>query len=327
MRITIKFPNISNDIMDVVNTYNEAKSLNELETINILTNMMESHLEAGNKFWSFLNLELDKSTLEIEEFTQTSMKDISDIVEGISKSHFIEQVLINRVLRKKPAIINEVINFKLGNLIHELISTSKYPHLFTTKPDNIKLSDWRNIASHHSYSVQGEIITCEYGEQFKKSFTISRDELFNRIEQCSRTMEVMSMAHKFFGFDNMQAIRARMQPKTKYYRKEPEVMIFTSALASQGFEILKLDFAEKDFALLELIDLTDDDPLKRGIHSSQLLMPLWNLTEKNRLEVRYYMKNKTLFLTSKCTSDICELIASGDKKLSYLAEKVEFTRY
>lgn len=154
MRISIIYPNIERDLLLVLSNYKSAKRINKDRTIEILASLSPKHIEAGNKFWSFLNLEVDKKELELEEFTQTSLKDISDIIEGISKTLYLEQLMINRVLRNKTFDIQKVIELKLGNVIDELINNSNYPNLFKTVPDNIKFSDWRNISAHHNYSIK-----------------------------------------------------------------------------------------------------------------------------------------------------------------------------
>lgn len=325
MRISIIYPNILNDIKVVLETYNEAKSINKTETIKVLADLMKLHIESGNKFWSFLNLEVPKLDLELEEFVQTSFKDISDIIEGMTKVLFIEQVLINKICRKKIFDINNVIENKIGNLIEELIVNSNYKHLFTTVPDNIKLSDWRNIAAHHNYSINKNAIICECGEKEKKKvIKLSREELFDRVNQCMRTTQVLSMAHKFFGFDNMDEIREARQPDDKIPRDEMKFLIFSSGIMSQGFEIIDIDYLHLVEATLVVQDLTNDDPVKRGIHSSQFLYNLWLLTGNQSLKVKYIKSNGELSLISKCCDEDCKPICSGQEDLSYLANKVEF---
>lgn len=174
MRISITYPNIERDLLMVLNNYKSAKKINKKRTIEILAGLSPMHIEAGNKFWSFLNLEVDKGELELEEFAQTSLKDISDIIEGISKTLYLEQLMINRILRNKTFDIQKVIELKLGNVIDELINNSNYPNLFKTVPDNIKFSDWRNISSHHNYSIKKELIHCEYGIGKKKEKNCSK---------------------------------------------------------------------------------------------------------------------------------------------------------
>lgn len=325
MRISIVYPNIKDDIKLILDSYNYAKSKNQTETIRVLAELMPLHLESGNKFWSFVNLEVPKSNLELDEFVQTSMKDISDIIEGISKVLYIEQVIINKILRGKIFDISKVIENKLGNLIEELITNSNYPQLFITEPDKLKFSDWRNIAAHHTYSISKGLIICEYGERDKKKIIpINREELFDRVHQCMRTTEILSMAHKFFGFDNMDEIRKVVKPGTKEARDEMGFLIFSSGVMSQGFEIVDINYKDQIEAVMVVKDLTNDDSIKRGIHSSQFLVNLWVFTEKAKLTVKYQTQDGKLFMISKCDGETCELISTKQKEFSYLAEKVDF---
>jgi hypothetical protein len=325
MRIGIVYPNIHEEIRIVLESYNKAKSISQEDTIDLLVKLMPFHVESGNRFWSFLNLEVSKSDLEIEEFVQTSLKDISDITEGISKVFYLEQVLMNRIIRGKKFEFEKATQNKLGNLIEELVTTSPFSNLFITKPDNLKLSDWRNISAHHSYYINGDKIVCEYGESDnKKTITISREGLWETVKQCMRTTEILNMAHKLFGFDNMDEIRKAIKTDSKEPRHEMGFLILSSGIMSQGFEILDIDYKDKDEATLVLQDLTDGNPQKRGIHSSQFLVNLWVLTGKPKLTIRYKKANGHLYLNSTCDGETCEMVSSGHKDVSYLAERVEF---
>lgn len=325
MRVGIIYPGIHSDINKLLETYNKAKQTDQNRTIQILSELMPYHVESGNKFWSILNLEVPKSDLELEEFVQTSMKDISDIIEGISKVFYIEQVAINRIIRKKPFDIKRIIENKLGNNIQEIIDCSPNKELFIIEPERIKLSDWRNISAHLTYVIKKEQIILEYGEkENKKSFTTDRNGLFDRVQKIMRTTEALSLSHKFFGFDNMDSIRQNINKDEFNTRDEMGFLVFSSGIMSQGFEIVHIDYKISDYAILVLQDLTEDDPVKRGIHASQFLINLWVLTDKPRLEVRYKTKKGQMFMVSKCDGETCELVSSKEKDFTYLAEKVEF---
>lgn len=71
IRITIQYPGISSDIENVVRLYNRAKAINQTQTIETICSLMDDHLEAGNRFWSILKLEVPKSNLLLPEFVQT----------------------------------------------------------------------------------------------------------------------------------------------------------------------------------------------------------------------------------------------------------------
>jgi hypothetical protein len=325
LQISIKHPGIENDIKSVLTSYEQAKRLSYDHTIDVLSKLIPLHLESGNKYWSFLNLEVDKKDLEIYEFCQTSMKDISDIIEGLTKSLYIENVLINKIRRGKPIDISKAVSNKLGNLIQDLIDNSDYGSLFIVPRENLKISDWRNIAAHHTYSIAENTIKCESGEGVNKiSFDLTRGELFERINYCMRTNQVLNMAHKIFGYDNLPEISKRLEKDRKIDRPEIGFLMFSSALMSQGFEIKNISY-DSEKAFLELIDLTSDNPRDRGIHSSQFLNQLWLVTNSKYLEIKYFKNDDLLFLTSSIGSEIFEHMQIDQRMdVTFFAENVSF---
>lgn len=325
LRITIKYPGIDSDIRKVLNAYEQAKKRDYSETINVLSSLLPHHIESGNKFWSFLNLEVNKKDLEIYEFVKASMDDISNIIEGISKSIYVENVLINKIKRGKTVDLNKTLSNKLGNLIQDLIDNSEYSALFLVPTENLKLSDWRNISAHHTYRVENESIIFESGEGDNKLvFDLKRPELFERVNYCMRTSEVLNMTHKIFGFDNLPEISERLNKEKINSRPEIGFLMFSSAVASQGFQIQNIEY-NSESAKLELVDLTSENPKDRGIHSSQFLNKLWLLTNSKNLEIKYFEKNKSLFLTSSIESKVFEeMEADENKGIKYFAENVNF---
>lgn len=325
LRISIIYSGIENEIKTVLDSYNQAKTKNYEDTMDVLSKMSPYHLEAGNKYWSFLNLEVDKKDLEIYEFAQTSMKAISDIIEGISKSVYVENVLINKIKRGKTVDIAKTNTNKLGNLVQDLIDNSNYGSIFIVPTENLKLSDWRNIGAHHTYSIVDNKIHCESGEGARKiTFEIGRSELFERLSYCMRTTEILNMSHKIFGFDNLPEISRRINKDKSSARPEIGFLMFSSALMSQGFKIQKINY-DSENASLELFDLTTDNPRDRGLHSSQLLNQLWLLTNSKSLEIKYFKNDGNLYLTSSIGSEIFEQLEKDDTKgTSYFAENVNF---
>lgn len=325
LRISIEYPGIENELELVLNCYNQAKSVNYEKTMEVLSKMTPIHMEAGNKYWSFVNLEVDKKDLEIYEFAQTTMKDISNIIEGISKSAYIENVLINKIMRNKSIDIDKTNSLKLGNIIQDLIDNSDYSSIFIVPKENLKLSDWRNIDAHQTYSIVNNTIRCESGDEPRKViFDLEKNELYERLKYCMRTTEILNMAHKIFGFDNLPEISKRISKDKSNARPEIGFLMFSSALMSQGFEIQNINY-NSEKATLELIDMTRGNPRDRGIHSSQLLNQLWILTESKFLEIHYFKNDGELYLTSSIKSEIFEELVKDDTKgISYFADNVKF---
>lgn len=205
--------------------------------------------------------------------------------------------------------------------------TQNQAQLFKTYPDNIKISDWRNIAAHHDYVFRNGQVVCEYGPVGKRqTISLNREELFEKVKQCTRTLEVLNLAHKFFTFDNLDIISEK-QPKMKSdARGEIGFLMFASSITSQGFEIVNIDYEKDKEAVLTVRDLTQEDPIKRGIHSSQFVYPLWVESESKKMTVKYQTNKKMLFLTASINDEVCKKILTGEKKFEYLAEKIELIK-
>lgn len=327
IRIQSAYPSIECDIKQVLDTYATALKTDSKTLYNAFKQLTPNNIETGNRFWTFINLENDKSSLELYEFTKEVFDNIDDVIEGLMKYYIIENVIVNRIVRGKCFNIHKLKSQKMGVMVDELISHSSYAHLFRTEPEFLKLSMWRNVAAHHSYNiVNGEII-CEYMmKNQKKYLAFSRADLYNRLCQIVRTMEVLNISHKFFGFDNIEhlAIQPHEYEGNSKGRDEIWLLFFVTRLNSLGFDVVQFDFETNGEAFLLVRDLTDMDPHIRGLHSSQFIYQIWYFTDSKHITVEYRQKNNDPYIISSSTSDVCQAISSGQKEFTYLAEKVKF---
>lgn len=326
-RLRGKYSGIDKDIKIVLTTYSDAISINSDLLYETISELMPEIIETGNKFWAFVHLERDKSKLEFYEFVKESFDNIGDIIEGIMKVQIIENIAVNRIIRKKPFKISQIKSTKLGILLEELIQHSNYPHLFKTQPDEIKFSNWRNISAHKSYQIQSDLVICRFGTPpNEKSFYLSRPELFDRVNQIVRTLEVLNLSHKFFGFDNIDKIRPKQgnNQRETSGRDEMWLLFFISGICSQGFEVIKFDYENNGKALMIVKDLTEQDPKMRGIHTSQFIYSIWVGTRASDISIEYRQRNGQLYLRSSSNKEVCEKIYKKLKPFEYLAEKIVF---
>jgi len=319
-------------ISEIIAQYNKAKTRNDNLVFSVINSLMPLQVDAGNKFWSFLKLELDKSTLDFEEFVQTSMKDISDLVEGLMKVLLYENLAIDRINRNKTIEIDKIKSLDLGVIVEELATNSPFGQLFKIQPENLKLSDWRNIAAHHNHKLlRANTILCEYGSKDnRKTIEVTKDELYDRVGKIYYSLQLLNISQKFFSFDNLKDI-VNINPllESNNGRDEIGFLMFASSVSSQGFEIESIDFKSGGGdAFMVIKDLTDGNPTSRGIHASQLVYPLWFIAESNTSTVEFKTKLGVTYLKATTTKEVCEKIKSGDKKLEYLADHVifEFTK-
>jgi hypothetical protein len=95
-------------------------------------------------------LEIQKNTLENEEYVFECLRNMGAIIEGLIKPYskvFIHNVRIANGVKTTPYNINSL-NF--GAIVKELIEKSDCSDLFVLTSKKIQLNQWRNIAYHHS---------------------------------------------------------------------------------------------------------------------------------------------------------------------------------
>jgi len=324
-RLRAKYTDIDKDIKMVLGMYSDALSTNSDLLYKTISELVPELIETGNKFWSSVHLERDKSELEFYEFVKESFENIEDVVEGIMKVQIIENIAVNRIIRKKPFELSKIKSTKLGVLLEELIQHSEYPQLFKTQPDGIKFSDWRNIAAHRSYKIQTVSVHCRYGTATNEKIVIlSKAELFDRVSQIVRTLEILNISHKFFGFDNIDKIQPRQYNDQGEVNGRDEIwlLFFISGICSQGFEVVKFDYEANGKALMVVKELTEQYPKMRGIHTSQFIYPVWLGTHARDITIEYILSNGQIYLRSSANSEVCEKIYNDIKPFEYLAEKV-----
>lgn len=324
-RLRGKYSRIDEDIKIVLATYYDSISINSDLLYETISELIPEDIEAGNNFWTFVNLERDKSKLAFYEFVKESFENIGDIIEGLMKIFIIENIAVNRIVRKKQVDISKIKSTKLGILFEELIQTSNYPHLFTTQPDGIKFSVWRNIAAHKSYKIQSDLVLCQFDVSPNvKSISLSKPELFDRVNQIVRSLEVLNLSHKLFLFDNSDKFRPNRNKNHRETscRDEIWLLFFITGVCSQGFEVINFDYETNGKALMIVKDLTERDPKLRGIHTSQFIYPIWLGTRARDISVEYKLRNGKLYLKSNSNNKVCEKIYQELKPFEYLAEEV-----
>ncbi|MBI5915489.1 MAG: hypothetical protein HY842_08935 [Bacteroidetes bacterium] len=313
-------------IGQIIGRFNSAKLIDAEATFGVYSQQIGYQTEAGNKFWSFLNLEFDKSSLEIDEFAQATMRDIAGIVEGLMKNFLVETLAIDRIIRGKIVEIEEIRLLELGVIVDEICTQCPYGQIFKIQPEGLRVSDWRNIAAHHNFSVlqTGEIL-CEYGPKTdRKEFVINRKDLFERVRRIYHVLQIINLSHKFFAYDNMDEIYSSI-PSNQIgnMRQETGFMVFATGVSGQGFDIVNFECEDMNHVFMVIQDKTNENPVKRGIHASQLSYGLWAVFESETATVEYRTKTGVIFLKATASKHICQQIKSGEKELSFLAQNIK----
>jgi hypothetical protein len=303
-----------------IETYRSAKNKKQKECFKSCAFFFNAIIETEIKFWSVANLEVDKNKLELEDALHECLKNIGEIIEGLTKPFlktFLCQVRISYGINE----LNSVRAMDLGQVVAELIKKSNCAELFSPPPWNISLSQWRNIAYNHSAKINNENILCMYGREHNlKKIELTKDEMIKAIRVIYNIYSVLKLVYTVFYIDNIQDIMKYATIPEKEPREESIFLNFTLGLASLGYEVVEINKNIEE-ANLVIRDVSDLDIRDRRAHASQFLFPLWLATHSKNIVIEYRDKNNTPKLLMSIDNLTCEKISNGELDELELARK------
>jgi len=279
--------------------------------------------EALSKYWSQFHLEVDKEELGLEEFAHECLRNIGSVIEGSIKPYSNELLQQIRNFQGIPTTFEEIDSMDLGKVIDELIRFS-YPSSFFVF-ENVRLNQWRNIAQHLSVIFKDELIVCTYGRpENRKEIILRRESLYVVTQKVFMTFRCLKLASTIFGIDNFDEMHSMglISNEPIKIRAEAEILNLVSAIGSQGFEVIDIQF-DRNNAKLIVQDLTSMEPRVRRIHASQFVEMLWQYTNSPLVIVDYIELDGTPNLRAIATAELFERAYKDVEPLKVLAAEVE----
>lgn len=304
-------------------TYRSAKTKDQQSCLRSCALWQPHIAHSVSEYWSVLLLEVPKSDLEIEEFLHECLRNIGDIIEGVTKPYL--KVLLHqvRIANGIKTALEDIDSLDLGTIVNELVEKSGYAALFVPPPQNIRLNQWRNIACHHTAKIENSEIICWYGKTPNiKEVRLSRDELLQVVQTVMNIYGVLRLAYTLVFIDHLNEIDECSL--SSEVRDEAVFVNFAAGLASQGFEIVEYEKSPDD-VILVVKDISNLNPDERRFHASQFLLPLWVITHSKRVIIEYREKDNTPNFQVSANSDICEKIYKGELELLTLAKMMDMT--
>lgn len=309
---------------DCLNTYKRAKLIDPDISFEGIAIFEEQMSEAVGRFWSVYFLQEDLRELGDEELLFECICKIGEICEGLTKP-FLRSLLfqVKITIGEKPDH-KKIEALSLGKLTEELIRESGYPELFIPKPKNLKLHDWRNIAYHHSASIENSIITCKYGENNKKTVKLTKSELIQTCENLFFIFNTIKLAQKIFSIDNIYEIeKFEKHWKNGHIRKETEFQQLALGMMTQGFEIKNFNFDNKktNVTIFDVTTIKGNNLIKRVAHVSQFLFYFWTITNSTEIDIEYENTARKFLITVKGSE--CQNLEREILTLAEFIDKVE----
>lgn len=280
-------------------------------------------VEDENKMWSVRQKKVDLNENDLYEKVVALFERIGNTLE-ISSKHIVQELYALSVLQAKGIVDYDLIQKQdFGVVIKNLLDKSLFVDILKTQPSNMKLSDWRNIAYHHTYSINQQIILCTYGKDRTK-LQLSMPELEQYTHKIIRCSNILSIARCIFVFDNTKEIPKGIIHENAEFRQNLKNEQFKIGLLSQQFYLTDI-IIEKDKVEIFLRDIQQEtNQQTRIIHCSQLLVNTWLNWEKEMVYIHYFDFNGHHICRVSAQGSVCKEICEGHQELNYLADKVKY---
>lgn len=191
----------------ILNYYKEARNKNKAQTWEIILSTYEIMLDVDNKMYNIRKEKIDFTDDDLYDKMMKIFRKIGDTLEISTKQLIRELYALIKISYNKNINYTVIKNQNLGTLVSELLNFDNLTFLFLIEPSNLKLSDWRNIAYHHTYFLDNQNnINCKYGNKNQYNIKISINELEQYAHKIIRTCNILSLARTIFIFDNFDYI-------------------------------------------------------------------------------------------------------------------------
>lgn len=328
-------PTFEDALHKVLAQYKCAVEMDSEETMSIVCSTLFDFSQKENMMWTVRKNVKYISNGDYDERIISIMKHIGDTLEIGTKHLVLELWAITQVANGKIPDYEKIKNMDFGVAVQGFVDKQKFLDILMTEPQSLRISDWRNIAYHHTYRIIDENeIKCTYGKQ-KILFSVTEQQLMQYTHQVIRSSNILNIARCIFVFDFDEQIaqyrnaheRAPIRFRTPILENRLRISMLSQSFYLEGV------VENQDSILACLIDLKNtgtlnpEQSLIRRIHTTQLLYNLWCSYQKNEVRIDCYSAQHTKILSCKVGGSICREIAEGKQKLEYLARHVAIEHF
>ena len=311
----------SSMLAGVLAEYREALAQDQRESVAALEAWDEPIARAMSEFMSLYLMEVDKTGLELDELRLEVLRNVGGLLEACVQPQLKALLHQIRIRRRRKTDVEDILALKFGAAVEELHQTLRAPGIVEPPPWDIKLHHWRNVAQHHSATIQNGRIVCNYRiGKVTHQIELTRDELVAVARKMQEVLGIVRTARSIFIADNVVALRGR-----RVVEPRPEILFFQFAvgIATQGFNIVDVDVSG-DVAHLHVQDATDQDARLRGVHASQFLVGTWAHFHRPLVRVTYIDKSGRKCLEAAASGADCEDVSEERVTFETLEDLVIF---
>ncbi|MHB8276823.1 MAG: hypothetical protein ACYDIA_04100 [Candidatus Humimicrobiaceae bacterium] len=309
-------------IIEILDCYKRAYQNYPDQVEDIIISTVDLMSQKENLMWTVKSNTPNVVSEDIHEATYSYMKHIGDCLEIGSKYKIFELCAMVEISTKHYLDYGNILNSNFGAVVQRLYNKNILTNILVTKPNGLKLSDWRNIAYHHTYEILDSKIVCKYGKK-NLSFTISVSELRDYTAQIIKACNAIDIARRIFIFDNCEMVAKHLNEDSFHVHDREAMKIgqLKTSMLSQGFKLISCQVnpnsVDSHIQDLNRSDkLTDDEKLKREIHCTQFLYEIWKYFKTDIVKITYYDCFGNSLYEYSVDSNVCQEISNGKKKFS-----------
>ena len=232
--------------------FRSAQNANEALCFQTWGSRMEAIDRATRNWAAVAFLQEDLERLNPEFMAKSVLRNVGDILEGSLQPLVRLRLEMQGIagMRTKTAKLIDSMTF--GNVIEELASRQIGGSIYCPPPFGVTVSQWRNIANHNSYVVDGDEVVCAYGRpKSPQKIVCPVAKLYDLGVYVNDLSFMHKIAYEVFSVDNLEMLLP-FAPKLKITDYTKEGML-AYGLAAAGFTIVKAGHAS-ELWVLELID-------------------------------------------------------------------------
>jgi hypothetical protein len=225
--------------------------------ISVVIENFEAIEASYERFMSVVSLETPLNELELDDFAFECFRNIGTCAESSILPHLRELLGIVRILNGTTG--DAIASMDFGQISQELVHEYLDQDLITPKLWSLTVSQWRNVAQHHSYSVNENRIVIRYGKAPKtKSLSLTRAELHSVAEEIVARVGLLKAARVLSLFDHRLEIEPRLPKNLAHGTCEKTLMLqLAAAISTQGFKIQDAQISN-DTAVFVVVDVEVD---------------------------------------------------------------------
>ncbi len=313
-------------LIEVLKYYRNAYYFNAEKVKNIVLETADLMGQKENLMWTVKSNTPNEISDDIHEATYSYMKHIGDVLEISVKHEIIELYAILEITLGKDIDYEIIRKRDFGVIIQSILDKNCLKKILKTFPNNIKLSDWRNIAYHHTYEIQKDKIKCYYGKK-SNNFEISLKELQNYAVAVIKSSNIIDIARRIFLYDNYEIFSNISEDLVSVCDREVmRVGQLRTAFLGQGFKLLDMKISDEcqEAIIVDLetnLESTDEKKLQRRIHCIQFLYNIWAEFPAKRISIVYCDNTEKGRFRYSIEGGICQKIS---KELIEFSEMFKF---